>query len=420
MALILGLVCLLAAAPAPAQSDPAELKAGMKAMFDAGWSRTSKGREAAQRQYDRLRAAAANNAQVRYAYVLVQLRQYRYPDAAKLIGDVVAVDKANMTAMKLKVWLAAVTKEYADSLSAMERLGDLLPRNDAKAEAANRETVAFLGRMCGYFEGPGQDNVDELLAVKCRQRITDRLNTAERAVFEETRRGIVEQFTGTSKAIGAKAAESEAEAVKQREQDLKELQEKAEKTAAEIKVVEARNEKLKKDLDYELQKLVQREQPIVVTMQQIETQIRPLRDDIRSMDNRIAVLNDAAAREKDPGTQQAYLNDAASWRLQRNQRIATLDGLTRRHATLSNDLAVVQQQKQLAIGKFQREAGQVDTLRRTLDRAHNEANRLGGKSVTGNTPLVRDQKRKAAAFSTYVPLPISLEEERDRVLEAVR
>ena len=80
----------------------------------------------------------------------------------------------------------------------------------------------------------------------------------------------------------------------------------------------------------------------------------------------------------------------------------------------------MQQQKQLAVARYQREVGQVDTLRRTLDRTHKDAARLGGKSITGNTPLVRDQKRKAAAFSTYVPLPVSLEEERDRVLEAVR
>jgi DNA repair exonuclease SbcCD ATPase subunit len=413
---------LLALSSASAQPNPADVKSGLKAMFDAGWQRTTKGREAAQRQYDRLRAAGANDAQLRYAYTLVQLRQYRYPDAAKLIAAVVNVDKANATALKLKIWLSAVTKEYPEALSAMERLVELLPRDAAaaKTETPHRDTVEFLGRMCGYFEGPGQDAVDELLAVKCRQRITDRLSTAQRAVFEEARRGIVEQFTGTSKAIGEKAAESEAEATKQRERDLAEMQDKAEKLAAQIKEMEARNAKLKQDLDYELQKFAQREQPLVTGMQQIEVQIAPLRDDIRSIDIQIANLVNAASQEKDAFAQQALLNSAANWRLRRNQRIATLDGLTRRHAGLANDLAVVQQQKQLAINKYQREAGQVDTLHRTLDRTQKDAARLSGKSITGNTPLVRDQKRKAAAFSTYVPLPISLEDERDRVLEAVR
>ncbi len=422
VAAIAAAVCLFPAAPSRAEPSAAEMKSGLKAMFDAGWQRTAKGREAAGRQFDRLRAAGAPDAQLRYAYALVQIRQYRYPDAAKLVAAVVGADKTNLTALKLRIWLAAVTKEYPEALAAMERLTDLLPQDAAagKADTQHRETVEFLARMCGFFEGPGEDNVDQLLAVKCRQRIADRLSTAERAVFEEIRRRIVDDFKGTSKAIESKAAESEAEAAKQREREMKELQEKADKTAAEIKETEARNAKLKQDLDYELQKLAQREQPIVAAIQQIDAQIGPLQADIRSIDGRIALLLDSAAREKDPVLQQAYLNDAAAWRLQRNQRVATLDGLGRRRASLTNDLGVVQQQKQLAMAKYQRQVGQVDALRRTLDRTRNEANRLSGKTVTGNTPLVRDQKRKAAAFSTYVPLPVSLEEERDRVLEGVR
>jgi hypothetical protein len=418
----IGFVFLIAANTPPVLSAQADLKTGLKTLFDAGWSRTTKGRDAAQREYDRLRAVAPKDASVRYAYALVQLRQLRYPDAAKLMGEVVAADKTNAAALKFKIWLAAVTKEYPEALASMERLIDLLPREDAagKAETPHRETVAFLGRMCGYFEGPGQDSVDELLAVKCRQRITDQLSTARRAVFEEARRNVVGQFTGTAKAIGEKAAESEAEATKQRERDLAELQGKAEKTAAEIKEMEARNEKLKLELDSELQKFAQREQPIITTMQQIEVQAAPLRNDIRSIDNNIAYSLDAAGREKDPVTQQMLLNNATNYRLQRNQLLGTLDVLTRRYAALGNDLAVVQQQKQVVLAKFQREVGRVDVLRRTLDRTRNEANRLSGKSITGNTPLVRDQKRKAGAFSTYVPLPISLEEERDRLLEAVR
>jgi DNA repair exonuclease SbcCD ATPase subunit len=427
--LALGLARGFSQTPALAQSDrkgdfkspPRNIsKDGLQAIFEAGWPRSLKAQQQARQQYDRQKVLAAKDWRLHYAYALVQLRQLRYPDALKAINEVLALDKNNLTAWQIKIWLLALTGEDKDALSEMERLGDSLPREEAAAEAEARYAgvAGFLGGLCGYLEGPGREGVDELLAVKCRQRISDRLTTSRRGPFEEARRSVAAQFSTAAKEIDEKSAAAEAQAAKEKDRVLEELQSKAEKLAAEMATAEQRNEKLKKDLDYELEQITSRERTVLAEAQTLEAQAIPLREEVRILDGRIAHLLEAADREKDQFERQRLLNDAARWRLHRNRVLATLDDLNRRYATLNSERLALQQRRQNAVARYQKEAARLDTLRRSLERTRAEQAKAAGKTVTGNSPAVRDQKRRAAALTTYVPLPVSLEDERDRLLES--
>ena len=303
----------------------------------------------------------------------------------------------------------------------MEHLSDLFPRDDAAGEAESpyREAALFLGRLHGYLESPAKESVNELLLVKCRQHVTDRLTTARRAAFEEGRRSVTGQFSEAAEEVEHESAVAAVEAAKQKERRLEDLRHQAEVTSAEIATVEARNEKLKNDLDYKLDKIRNSEREVVSNMQRIKAQALPVRQEIAILDDRIARLFDLAEREKDPNEKQRLLNDAAQWRLHRGRSLAVLDDLNRRYAALGGNRAALQQRRQTAQAHYQREVGRVDTLRRTLDRIRADQAKLTGQAVTGSTPAVRDHKRRAAAFPTYVPLPLSLEGERDRLLDSV-
>ena len=68
--------------------------------------------------------------------------------------------------------------------------------------------------------------------------------------------------------------------------------------------------------------------------------------------------------------------------------------------------------------RYQQESGRADQLRGSLDRIRKDKGRVQNQSVSGNTPQVRDQKKRSVSLTTYVPLPLSLDAERDRLLES--
>jgi len=408
--------------PALAQNGPKVSKDGLQAIFDAGWPRSLKAQQQARQQYDRQKALAPKDWRLHDAYALVQLRQLRYPDALKAIDEVLALDEHNLTAWQIKIWLLALTGEDKAALAEMQRLGESLPRQEATEAAESRyaEVAGFLGGLCGYLEGPGREGVDELLVAKCRQRISDALTASRRTPFDEARRSVAAQFAAASKEIDERSAAAEAQATKEKDRVREELEGKAEKLAADLDTAEERNEKLKKDLDYEIEQVTSRERTVLAGAQTVAAQAAPVGEEVRILDDRIASLLALADSQKDPLERNRLLGEATYWRLQRNQRLAALNDLNRRYATLNSERLSLQQRRQNAVARYQKEAAHADTLRRSLDRTRAEQSKAAAKTVTGNSPAVRDQKRRAAALTTYVPLPISLEDERDRLLESVK
>ena len=405
----------------PPQNDRGISKDALQALFDAGWPHSLKAQQQARQQYDRQKLVTPQDWRLHYAFALVQLRQLRYGDALKAIDEVLALDKNNLTAWQIKIWLLALTGDDKAALAEMERLGQWLPRAEATTAAGARyaEAAGFLGGLCGYLEGPGREGVDELLVAKCRQRISDRLTDSRRTPFDAARRSVTAQFAAASKEIDEKSAAAEAQAAKEKDRVLEELKGKAEKLATDLATAEERNEKLKKDLDYELEQITSRERTVLSGLQTINAQAAPLAEEVRILDDRIANLLALADSQKDPLERNRLLGDATYWRLQRNQRLAALNDASRRSAALNSERLMLQQRRQNAVARYQKEAAHADTLRRSLERTRAEQSKAAAKTVTGNSPAVRDQKRRATALTTYVPLPISLEEERDRLLESM-
>lgn len=71
-----------------------------------------------------------------------------------------------------------------------------------------------------------------------------------------------------------------------------------------------------------------------------------------------------------------------------------------------------------AEARYQREFGRVQDLRAALDRVRAAKGRAETQPATTTDPKVRSQKQRSTALTTHVPLPVSLEQERKRVLEA--
>jgi predicted nucleic acid-binding Zn-ribbon protein len=66
--------------------------------------------------------------------------------------------------------------------------------------------------------------------------------------------------------------------------------------------------------------------------------------------------------------------------------------------------------------RWQQESGRLDNLETSLSRAESQKEKFQARPVESTTPQVADQKRRIVALTAYVPLPISLDDEKARVI----
>jgi len=434
LAALCGVVILTVAAPGGLSSagEPldAALKAGIVKLLQLGWEKPTEAFEQSQKLYQQLQSQFPGHAALDYAYALVQLKRFRYAEAARAIDRVAAVQQDDLTIRKLRCWLAGVSRQYDVVLKEMERMADLLAAEAAKAAQPGQDaqlrqneqlqTAQLLGRVYGFLEGPGRGAVDDLLRAKARQYVGDRLSDAQRAAFDEARRATVDQFAALQGEIAQKTAENEKQAERIREETLQQLAARAESLRADIAAAESRNQRLKEQLDAETEKLDRQRRDLSVKMQRVEDEARPLRSEIRALDLRIGTLLEQADREKDPNVRNRLLHEAAMWRATRDARLAVLDRLGRQLAGYQAELAVVDQRAAAAIARYQRSITPVEPLLKSLERTEREVSKIRREPVTGRTPEVTNLENRAAAFTTYVPLPISLEAERQALLDKMR
>jgi predicted nucleic acid-binding Zn-ribbon protein len=425
IAVVLGLagvsVSGLAATPPAAETIPRRVQR----MLDLGWPRTLDARVEAERRYDRLAPLAASEPRIPYAFALVQIRQYRYPEALALLDQVVAADPQNLTARELRIWLAILLKEYGKALVQMPELVQRLPVAKPADKAASLapdaqssqlELAGQLGRMCGFLEGPAQGHVDQTVLAACVEHMVSWLGESRQKAFEAGRKAVLHQFAamGEESEITAAAAKESGENI--RKHVLADLDRQTDGLAAKTDAEKDKLEDLKKQLNYDLEKIRSREQQAEEQFSGVQSQAVAARQDLGTIDLQIAQFLALAGHEQDPNLRAWDLAQVAAWQVQRDQRVAALAGLDRRAASLLSEQQSLVRQRRDLDRRWKQETGHLEKLETSLTRAEGEKQKFQAQPVDTSTPQVADQKRRIVALTAYVPLPISLDDEKARLL----
>ncbi|MEI8372525.1 MAG: hypothetical protein WCJ35_06795 [Planctomycetota bacterium] len=393
-------------------------KVRVAALLQIGWTRSIQARKDAQQQYDRLADKAAGDWRIPYAYALVQIQQYRYTDAAKLLDQVLKLDPKNVEANRLRIWIAVILKDYTKALGRMQELADALPTEptDAAVDTANRELATLLGRMCGFMEGPVKSSVPQTARAACAERLDSQLTGARRAAFEKGRRAVLRQFEAIDEEHELTKTQEKETGEKIKERVVGELKQQAGDLAKQLDAEQARLSELRKTMGYELDQIKTDAESAGqrLRVQQSAAQQAGLR--LRDVDARLAELYDLANREKDPNLRQQYLFDAAHWRGERDRWAAELNVRNQHLAAEVSKIRELEQRRATIEARWQRESGGAAKLEGSLKRTVRDQQRYEKKAVDTNTPQAANQQRHSVALSTYVPLPIVLEEEKERVL----
>lgn len=393
-------------------------------MFEAGWGSTGPFRTAADQQAAAAFRAGGRGPRLLYAVAVVHIKQGRYADAQKLIDEVLTADASHLPALRARVWLTAMLRNYGAAMVAAEKLAEKLPAEEgatSEAEDQNRALVQFLGRMYGFLGGPVAANVKIDDRKASERKIAVRLTEARRAAFEEARDGVLQKHLELLDARDAQTDAAKEAAEDAKAKTLEEIAEQREERAARLKELQARSDKLKGELKDELAQIAKEDRPLVAELAQLERRAASVNRELFRIQNQISGLQNLAENEDDPVRRQLILSDI--------DRLVLIGSRYDADLVAINRLAAGVQSQRAGLAARQQKA-EFDTGSQ-LDRIQREANELAKREKRDGAIARRTERATpalpasaaslrvtAAALATYDPFP--LEQEKARILAELK
>lgn len=404
------------------EEDPSAV--ALARLLTIGWGTTTAYRTAADAQADVMFAAMGRQPSSLYAAALVQMKQRRYADAARLIDEILARDDANLPAWRAKVWLLVVLKNYEGAMVAADKLSQLLPKEDGKSteeEAQLRPYVAFLGRMYGFLGGPAQTAVSIEGRKESEKVVAARLTENRLEIFEEARDAVLQKFVELTDAKETFKDKAREQADAQREKTLAEIAEQRDVNKDRVKELEAKVDKFKKEHQSESAAIAKADTPLQAELNRLSTRATSLNTQIFALNSQIASVQAQLSATRDQNVRAFLFAEL--------DRLSILEGATQAELFGLNRQAngVQQQRSALAVRQQRADADLADKLGRVDDELYTIAKKekradIVAKRATKAGPTTPQSalslSAQAAALITYDPFP--LEQEKSRLLETLK
>jgi len=398
-------------------ADDPRLKAGVKELLDAGWQPSIKARQECADQFEELNAIAPMDDKLLYAYVLVQTRQRQYPQASSTLSDLLTIQKKDVFAWRMKVWLSMLQKDYSTSLDDAEQLAQLLPQRQLEGEGLElyREFTTGLGRMFGFMEGPVAEDVPASSRAEAQKKILARLTPQGQEAFNSGRQQVLDHF---HRMMGEGAADKEdaIEDEEQRRLDLaRQIDAEREAIAAEAAAIEPERKKLESELRSDLDRINSKEEPLLREMAQLESRAELIRNQAARYIIERDRLYAALEKEKDKLQRDLLARDIDRMHAYIARYDADLNALERQARVVNAQRLELVRQRNEAQGVYNREMQRLGGKLSLLERRHKKTaidERQLDKPITGNTPRVRTLAREAKALTTYTDFPLDAERRR--------
>ena len=312
---VIGVLAVAAVLSRFAVAADRQLAEGVARFLETGWNPETAKPEALAAQFEQIRELAPGDARLTYAFALVELKNRRYGEAARLLGEVLAANKDDLAARRARVWLLMLTKRYPAALVEMELLAMSFPAKNAggEAEQTYRELAGFLGRMYGFLEGPMSGAVVDHVLADSRDRVTARLSPQRRMAFDEANRALARHFATLDLDRGRK--QDEAKATEQRDLDRVRdgIDRERRRLATEQKALDTQADKARGDLKSDLAAIDPELQQLDARLAQLQSNANSLGRRARAIQMQIGLLLFQADHSPDPGDQADLRSQAAQW-----------------------------------------------------------------------------------------------------------
>jgi len=418
-AAVVALVMLLIVGPLSLYGDEARVGNAVAKLFDVGWGTSSKSAAEAERWFELAKQYEPGDRRIAYTYALVLMKHRDYKDALITIDRIIAADPKNLAAIKAKIWLDVITKNYNSTLTGIQQLSNLLGEliADEGSMEEQKEVVRYLGRIIGYLEGPVKGAISDTLLSRYEGKIADHLSGSLESIFEEARRGVEEQFTALSLEKEKLAANSKVDAEKERQKKIDDLQKQGEDILIQRSNLNTQDEKIRRESQSAIDKIEAEDKPIVALLGELEIQVSNARRERFRAANAASQLRALFDRTNDPVIRSSVLLQmnqngiiATQYDVQLNNLERRADQLFRQRGDILRRLNLAKSNAYKLLNKNKAELAALDKSEKKIERDKKKAS----KPVRGISSRARNLATQAAAFTTYEQFP--LEEEKSRML----
>lgn len=419
-----GALALTVALAGASSALDAPAKAAIARLLEVGWSASPQARTAADVQYDEVLKVAAGDNSALTASLLVLMQQRRYDDALKRADALLIKDETDLTALRAKIWITTLLKNYQAAMLAADQLSKQLearPATNEAEQAIHEELFAFLGRIYGFLGGPVAEAVNQDERKRTEKEILARIVETRKALFEEARDGVITKFLEMTGAKDDARAAAIAKADADKEKTLREIDAEREVIADRAKELEDRQNKLKAELQGELSEIGKEDRPLVQELARLEAQAASINRDLFAYDAEISRLRARAETEENDTIRLQLLREAdrlafLARRIQSDLIAANrlIDGVQAQRAGL---LARQQKAQATTAQQLKRIDEELSGLAKR-DKRNDAVEKRAARPATGVTSKGRALAAQASALSTYDQFP--LEAAKARLLESLR
>jgi hypothetical protein len=390
-------------------------------LLDVGWSIKPQSRAAADAQWAEM---PHSDPRAIKACWLVLMQQRRFDEALKRIDEYLVKSPDDFSALRAKAWVQTILKNYSVAFVTSDRLSMLLSKHRPTTEEGleeHNETVAFLGRLIGFYGGPVADQINQEERKTLEKKWLERLDESMKAVFEDARNGVLAKYIDMLDESTSSREKAVATAKADQEKSLAELQADNENLDARAKQLEEKRNKLNSEFKSEMDEINRQDQPLVQQLSQLTNRVNLLNADLLAYSAQITTLQQLANNERDRARQQIYIAEINSLSLLAGRIDADLLGTNRLLRTVQGQRAGLQSRRSQAQAAT---AAQVNSLERELadltkrERRNEGLEKKANRPITVSTGKVRSLSAQASALSTYDAFP--LESAKAKLLDSLR
>jgi hypothetical protein len=423
-----GLMVVVSAGPLARvlNADERAAKQAVKELLEVGWGDSFRALEPAAEQYANAKAAAPRDPRVPHAFALVHLKHGKHSDAAKLLDEVLALDRRHLPAREAKVWIEMLLKRYPAAMVEMGNLSEMLPTKEEpgltdELKTRHRETARYLGRLCGFLEGPAEKAANADRVAEMKKAMLERLSAEHREEFEAGRKAVADRFAEFFVKREQVKEDTVAEQKKTQAETAKRLAEDKTAIAADKEAIAKQAAQTREQVEKLLSDIERKAAPLDKDYSQLAAKGVAVRERILDLDRDIDRLFQLAATTEDEVTAARYRLEAERVRDVKSRHVADYRVLEGQAARVRAQLAALLGERDAVLARYNAEARRLGNeqikLAQTAKRIAREEDR-NRKAPTGNSDKVHALSQKVFAFTTYEPFP--LEQSKSRLLESLR
>jgi hypothetical protein len=409
-----------------AQAEDAAANRAIGQLLEVGWGDSFRVLGPARDEFDKAKSLAPRDPRVPLAFALINIKHGKHSDAAKLLDEVLSLDRRHVAAREAKIWIDVLMKRYAAALVQIDELSGMLPPKDEPGASEDvksrwRETSRYLGRLFGFFEGPAEKSAPASRVADVKKQVLARLSAEHRQEFEAGHKAVSDRFAEFFLRREQTKEDEVAAQKKSQEENAKRLAEDKATVASDKKAVAQQAAETREQLDKYLSEIERKLAPLDKEYARLNAQAVGVRERIIDLDRDISRLLRLAESTKDPALAARYRLDADRVRDVRSRHSADYRVLESQAGRVRTQQAALLGERDALISRYNAEAKRLGReqvkLGQTEKRIAREEDR-NRKTPTGNTDKVHALSQKVSAFTTYEPFP--LERAKARLVESLR